>query len=197
MSKINTKDVLDILKLIRANYENSYAFKTEEEAKVLVAFWYDSLKNYSKEYVFAAVKNAIKSSEFAPKISTILAEIKKLTEADEKTDVELWAELEEKFYPIYQATQYLQYDQYFKWASEKIKQIYEGLSNEIKMFVVNTSTLIELAELANRPNDDSIKFEKARFLKAMPELRTKQTIRIQSQQFLQLCKANGIKLIGG
>ena len=197
MIQIKKTDIHKILVLIRANFENAYNFKTDEEATLLIEFWYDSLKDYPKELVFAAVKSAIQASEFAPKISTVLAEVKKLTDANKKTDVELWSELEDTFYPVYRATLYLRYDQYHKRASDKIKQIYEKLSDEIKLYVVNASTLKELAELANRSDDDSIKYEKARFLKLMPELRAKQASRAEAKQFLQLCEANGINLIGG
>lgn len=194
--KIAKSDIIRIFGLIKAAYDNAFVNKTENEINVLKEFWYDSLKDYPKELVFAAVKSAIQTSEFAPKISTVLNEIKKLTEAGKKTNVELWAELEDTFYSVYRASLYLRYEQYHKWASDKLKQIYEGLSEEIKLYVVNISTLKELAELANRSEDDSIKYEKARFLKLMPDLRTKQASRNEATQFLQLCEANGINLIG-
>ena len=195
--KIAKSDIIRIFGIIKAAYENAFFSKTESEINILKEFWYDSLKDYPKELVFTAVKSAIQASEFAPKISTVLAEVKKLTEANKKTDVELWSELEDTFYPVYRATLYLRYEQYHKWASDKIKQIYEKLSDEIKLYVVNSSTLKELATLANRSDDDGIKYEKARFLKLMPDLRVKQASRAEAKQFLQLCEANGINLIGG
>lgn len=194
---IAKSDIIRIFGLIKAAYDNAFVNKTESEINTLKEFWYDSLKDYPKELVYAAVKSAIQTSEFAPKISTVLNEIKKLTEAGKKTDLELWAELEDTFYSVYRATLYLRYEQYHKWASNKLKQIYEQLSNEIKLYVVNVSTLKELAELANRSDDDSIKYEKARFLKLMPELRAKQASRNEAKQFLQLCETKGINLIGG
>lgn len=193
--KIAKSDIIRIFGLIKAAYDNAFVSKTESEINILKEFWYDSLKDYPKELVFAAVKSAIQASEFAPKISTVLAEVKKLTEANKKTDVELWSELEDTFYPVYRATLYLRYDQYHKWASDKIKHMYEKLSDEIKLYVVNSSTLKELATLANRSDDDGIKYEKARFLKLMPDLRVKQASRAEAKQFLQLCEANGINLI--
>ena len=184
--EITKSDIIRIFGLIKAAYDNAFVNKTESEINTLKEFWYDSLKDYPKELVFAAVKSAIQTSEFAPKISTILAEIKKLTEAGKKTDIELWAELEDKFYSVYRVSLYLRYEQYNKWASDKLKQIYEELSDEIKLYVVNVSTLKELAELANRSDDDSIKYEKARFLKLLPDLKAKQTSRIEAQKFMQV-----------
>lgn len=195
--KLQKSKIIEYIAMINLQFPNSYKFSTQRDKEIFVDLWFEGLKDYPKEVVDVAVKQVILKAEFVPKISTILAEIKKLTEANKKTDVELWAELEDVLYPVYRASLYLCYEQYHKWASDRIKQIYESLSDEIKLFVVNISTLKELAELANRSDDDSIKFEKARFLKAMPDLRSKQTSRIQVKQFLQLCEAKGINLIEG
>lgn len=193
MTTLEKTDIHKILVLIRANFENSYNFKTEEEARLLVEFWYDSLKQYPKEIVYQAVYSAIKSSEFAPKIATILNEIRTLTSLNEKTDIELWAELDDKLYEVYETAQYLRYPQHFNEADKKLNEIYATLADEIKLFVVNVSALIEIAAM----DSESKKFEKARFLKTMPSLREHAKNKVQAEQFLKLAGATDLTFLIG
>lgn len=191
MTKLNPKDVLDLLKLIRINFENAYNFKSEDEAKILVAFWYDSLKEYPKEVVCQAVGNAIKRSEFAPKIANILNEIKVLNSLNEKTNIELWSELDGALSEVYDAAQYLRYPQHFEGAYEAITEIYNALSDEIKLFVVNVSSLVEIATM----DAENKKFEKARFLKVMPSLKEHATQKAQAEKFLRIVGADDLHFL--
>ena len=180
MTQLEKTDIHKLLVLIRANFENAYNFKTKEEATLLIEFWFDSLKGYSKELVYQAVGNAIKHSEFAPKIATVLSEIERLNSINKKTDIELWAELDDILYEVYDAAKYLRYPQQYEGAHKKIEEIYCALSDEIKLFVVNTSTLVEIAEM----DGESLKFEKARFLKIIPSLREHARNKKAAEQFL-------------
>lgn len=191
MTQLKPKDILNIIALIRVNFENSYNFKTEEEAKLLVEFWFKSLKEYPKELVCQAANNAIKHSEFAPKIANIINEIKALNAINEKTDIELWAELDNILYEVYDTAQYLRYQQHFDNADKKLNAIYNSLSDEIKLFVVNVSTLIEIAAM----DSESRKFEKSRFLKIMPSLREHAKHKVQAEQFLKLTGAKDLTLL--
>lgn len=190
MTVLKKTDIHKLLVLIRANFENAYSFKTEEEARILIEFWYDSLKEYPQEVVYQAVGNAIRHSEFAPKIANILNEIKVLNSFNYKTDIELWAELDNVLYEVYDTSRYLRYPQHFDTADKKLNEIYKALSEEIKLFVVNVSTLIEIAEM----DDESRKFEKARFLKTMPSLREHAKNKAQAEQFLKLVGEAGGRL---
>lgn len=180
MTQLEKTDIHKLLVLIRANFENAYNFKTKEEATLLIEFWFDSLKGYPKELVYQAVGNAIKHSEFAPKIATVLSEIERLNSVNRKTDIELWAELDEVLYDVYDTAQYLRYPQHYERAHKTIQEIYTALSDEIKLFVVNTANLIEIS----RMDSEGLKFEKARFLKAMPSLRKHSRDRKAAEQFL-------------
>lgn len=193
MTELKKTDIHKLLVLIRANFENAYSFKTEEEARLLIEFWYDSLKGYPKEVVYQAVGNAIKHSEFAPKIANILNEIKVLNSVNEKTDIELWAELDDVLYEVYDTAQYLRYPQHFNEADKKLNEIYNALSDEVKLFVVNVSTLMEIAAM----DSESRKFEKARFLKSMPSLREHASNKAQSEQFLKLAGGGGLIFLLG
>ncbi len=180
--KLKKTDIIKILTLIRVNYDNAYANTSEEEALILVDFWYDSLKDYDYETVFCATKNAIKNCEFIPRIANILSEAQKLTAKSDKSDELLWAELTEVFGRVFDVSRYLAYPQHYNWASERLNKIYAELDDEIKLYVVNVSSLIELSCLT----DENLIYERARFFRQMPVLRKRSNDAAQSKQFLEL-----------
>lgn len=167
MTALKKQDILKILTLIRANYDNAYASTSIEEAEMLINFWYDCLNKYSYETVYEATKNAISNSQFVPRLANIVNEAEKIVTADRKSDEELWAELTDKLYEVYDVSRYLPYPQHYKIASKKLDKIYISLSEDLKLYVVNVSTLIELSEL----QPENLVYEKARFFKQMPVLR--------------------------
>jgi tRNA(Ile)-lysidine synthase TilS/MesJ len=123
-----------------------------------------------------------------------------LLSAGKKSDVELWAELKDVLWSVRDASYDLRYDSSRKEASKKINQIYENLSNEIKLYVVNTSSLIEIANL----DEEELKYEKARFLKLLPTLKDHAEERKQAEDFQLLLESKQLginttsqKRIGG
>ena len=166
MKKLTKRDIGIYLVKINLNFENVYNFGDDEQS-LLVESWYEALSEYPKEICDRAVNNALKYARFAPKLGDIVEEIQKLMNADSKSDEELWAELMNVTTKVYDISRYLKYEQYFKNATAKLRDIYEGLSGELKLYVVNISTLIEISELPR----ESLPYEKARFFKQMPVLR--------------------------
>lgn len=166
MKKLTKRDIGIYLVKINLNFENVYNFGDDEQS-LLVESWYEALSEYPKEICDRAVNNALKYARFAPKLGDIVEEIQKLMNADSKSDEELWAELMNVTTKVYDISRYLKYEQYFKNATAKLRDIYDGLSGELKLYVVNISTLIEISELPR----ESLPYEKARFFKQMPVLR--------------------------
>lgn len=166
MKKLTKRDIGIYLVKINLNFENAYNFGDDEQS-LLVESWYEALSEYPKEICDRAVNNALKYARFAPKLGDIVEEIQKLMNADSKSDEELWAELMNVTAKVYDISRYLKYEQYFKNATAKLRDIYDGLSGELKLYVVNISTLIEISELSR----ESLPYEKARFFKQMPVLR--------------------------
>ena len=166
MKKLTKRDIGIYLVKINLNFENAYNFGDDEQS-LLVESWYEALSEYPKEICDRAVNNALKHARFAPKLGDIVEEIQKLMNADSKSDEELWAELMNVTTKVYDISRYLKYEQYFKNATAKLRDIYDGLSGELKLYVVNISTLIEISELPK----ESLPYEKARFFKQMPVLR--------------------------
>lgn len=196
MAKLKKTDIPKLIMLIRTNFENAYNFQSEAEGAMLVAYWYDCLKDYSQEVVFQAVSNAIKTSDFAPKIKNILDEVDKLVNAGQKTDEELWAELRSVLYEVFDASRYCnpQYsEETYKYGKERLDKVWNELSEEIKTYLVNLSTLIDIA----CADEESRQYEKGRFLKAIPRIRETIKNRKASEQFLKLAGASGLTLLLG
>ena len=166
MKKLTKRDIGIYLVKINLNFENAYNFGDDEQS-LLVESWYEALSEYPKEICDRAVNNALKYARFAPKLGDIVEGIEKLMNADSKSDEELWAELMNVTAKVYDISRYLKYEQYFKNATAKLRDIYDELSGELKLYVVNISTLIEISELPR----ESLPYEKARFFKQMPVLR--------------------------
>lgn len=196
MAKLQKTDIPKLIMLIRVNFENAYNFKSEEEATLLVDYWYNVLKDYSREVIYKAFDNAIRGSEFAPKLSNIIAEADKLVNAGKKTDEELWAELCDVCWEAHCAYQYclpIYNDGTQKEGRTRLKRVWDCLSPEIKAYVVNKSGLSDIGGM----NEEALQYEKARFFKAMPRIRETLKARSDAEQFIQLCEGNNFKLSFG
>lgn len=185
MNKLTPADVVKILTLIRANYDGAYANTSSQEAELLVRFWYDCLREYDKEVVTEAVKNAIKKCEYAPRLANIVAEADALLNADEKSDEELWAELCGVLPTVYECSRYLSYPQSYKEANDKLNELYSSLDENLKLYTVNLSSLIEISE----ESAESLTFEKARFFRQMPVLRKHRKEKASAQRFIEATEA--------
>lgn len=180
--ELTKKDIIKILELIRINYDNAYSGYNTEQTKNLCDFWYESLKNYPKEIVFESVYSLIKRNEFAPRLANITDGIKALQNIDAPTDTQLWAELSGVLGKVYQISRYLAYPQYSQWTDSELNKVYDGLSEELKLFVVNRSTLVEISEMT----EEALQYERARFFKQMPALRQHYYDSLDAKEFLLL-----------
>lgn len=194
MTKLKCEDIPKLLMLIRVNFENAYNFKSEDEAKLLVEYWYECLKVYPREVVYKAFDNAIKSSEFAPKIATILSEVNKLVEANGKTDEELWAELCRVKYEAYDASlscnpQYSVETQ--KEGKKRLDAVWRNLSPEIMLYVVDEIGLARIGAM----DDEALQYEKTQFFKSMSRLRVKLRTREEVKNLFKLTGAIDLPLL--
>lgn len=180
MNTLEREDIIKFLIKIQLNFENSYVTANDFERELLVESWYEALCDYPKEVCSQAVNNVLKRAKFAPRLGDVTEEITKLLYPDAKTDEELWAELNTVLPEVYNLSRYLTYPQYFKWANEKLEKIYSGLSDELKLFVVNRSTLVDIAEMS----PDSLQFERSRFFRQMPVLKKHRNDKAEAQKFI-------------
>lgn len=186
MQNLQREDIVKYLIKIQLNFENAYVTSNQLERELLVESWYEALCEYPKEICDAAVNNVLKRAKFAPRLGDITEEIEKLIAPETKSDEELWAELSAVLSKVYDISRYLTYSQYVNWANAKLQEIYSGLSDELKLFVVNVSTLVDIAEMSG----ESLQFERARFFKQMPQLKKHAAQKASAQKFLEQSENN-------
>lgn len=185
MTELTPAAVATYIIKIQLNFENAYVTSNDTERELLIASWYEALREYPKEICDKAVNNALKRAKFAPRLGDITEEINGILSANAPSDGELWAELSAVLGKVYDISRYLTYPQYVNWANAKLNDIYSGLSNELKLFVVNVSTLVDIAEMT----EESLQFERARFFKQMPQLKKHLAQKAEAQKFLEQAKS--------
>lgn len=182
MAKLQREDIIKYLIKIQLNFENSYVTSNELERELLVESWYEALCEYPKEICDEAVNDALKHAKFPPRLGDVTERIETILNSHAKTDEELWAELVGVLGKVYEVSRYLAYQQYVNWAQGKLKAIYDNLDDGLKIYVVNTSSLVELSELT----PEAMQFEKVRFFKQMPVLRKHIADREAAEKFLSV-----------
>ena len=207
MTRLTPQDVLKYITTIRINFENAYKTQTDEEREILIKSWYAILKDYPKEVCDVAVINAIKNAEFAPRIGTIVKEIEKMREAYEKSDAELWAELRGVFREVEKCAYSFRFNAIAPNgktqgdnARERVEEIFNGLSPELKDYCRNSRGLIDISQLS----ENDIQFEKARFLRVMPTIKERAKTRSETPNLAGLIQGlsgalecDGTKLLQG
>ena len=174
MTPIKPTDVNKYLTTIRINFENAYKTQTDEEREILIRSWFAILKDYPKEIVDKAVINAIKYAKFAPRIGDIVEQIEKMQVAYEKSNEELWAELKGVLREVARNVYCFRFTYVEpngktqgENARQRVRDIYNGLSAELKEYLRNPNGLIEIAEYT----DEKLSYERGRFMRIMPEVK--------------------------
>lgn len=176
-----------IFELIRTAYDNPFAGKSESDMFNLVELWFDCLKDYPLEVVLQATKNAIKHSEFPPRIPTVNKEAEALMQAYRANDSALWNQLIAAVNRVSYELPYMNgnYDTVIHddtgltTAGEVmalVRKVYAALDPKIKEYCGNERGFIDIARL----NDEGLQFEKGRFFKQLPLLAERVKIKQQT-----------------
>lgn len=193
--QVTKKDIIAMVGMIKANYTYAYKDVAKEDMLMLIESWYLSLAKYEKEVISVAFQRAIESCKYPPTLADIMQNIKDIREANEKTDAELWDDLV-RVLPQVGRVAYFGTRQYWDngrlvYPAEELQRIYEGLPPILKEYVGGVSELVSLAR------QETLEYEKGRFLKALPTLKQrdeiKQTI---SPDILQLA-GGSVKALQG
>lgn len=206
--KINKSTISQLFELIRTAYDNAFAGKSESDMYNLVELWYDCLKEYPQEVILQATKNAIKYSEFVPRIATVVREADALMQAYSPNEGALWNELKAAIDKVSGELPYMSgaydtvkhVDTGLTTAGEVCRLIhttYCGLNDKIKEYCGNERGFIDIARL----DEEGLQFEKARFMKQLPILaervKLKRNIPPQLADLIKgICESNERKLIG-
>lgn len=188
MTAITVQDINKYLTTIRINFENAYKTQSDEERQILIKSWYAILKDYPKEIVDKAVLQAIKHAEYAPRIGTIVKEIERMQEAYEKSDGELWAELRSVLREVEKCAYCFRFtalDANGKTqgenARERVEEIFNGLSTELKEYCRNSRGLIDIAQMSEK---DITLYERPRFMRVIPTIKERARVRQETSESL-------------
>lgn len=161
------KTVVRLVMEIKANYRYTYRDMSDQDMQIMIARWYDCLSGYTDEQVESAFRTALCRSSVPPTIADIVGIIDRQKRLSEPNDMALWSELLGQI----KDAQKLIYTEYgYKHAYELKTQyshsVYNALSEPIKAYV-DFNSFCELCGYSA----EQLQFERARFLKAIPEIR--------------------------
>lgn len=173
--EINKEYIIKMLMLIKSEY-GAYKTNTEDEMQIIANMWYNNLKEYPMELISQAFTKTLKTSKTKPTIAHIIEQINQMEQANNKSDQELWDELDKQSYEASYSIE--RFDNTYiplgetktqgLLAREKFDEIYNGLDPLIKEYLGNSKKRFYSIALMKQ---DEINFEMTRFFKAMPNIR--------------------------
>ncbi len=201
--QLTKKDVVSMIGIIKANYTYAYKDVAKDDMLMLIETWYTSLARYEKEVVSVAFQKAVESCSMPPTLADVLKNVKTIQAATEPTEAELWEQLSSTLRKVSGCVYKFQFNAIQangltqgENARNEVKAIWQGLPQILQEYCGNESGLINLSKV------DDLSFEKGRFIKALPTLKTRIEIRqTVNPDILQLasgvCKELGdtIKLL--
>lgn len=161
--------VVRLVTAMKVNYRYTFRDMTKEEMTLMVETWYDMLSPYTDEEVQGAFRVALCKCKMPPTLADIIGILTRQEELKAPTDAEYWTELmnalEEIKEPVYDEEFYQELPFYVKHKAETEK-VYATLSEPVKR-IVDFSTFLDYA----RESAEELRYERARFLKAIPDVR--------------------------
>ena len=175
--ELTKKDVFDMVGFIKANYSYAYKDVNDDLLKIMMRTWFNSLSKYSKEVVEVAFMKAIEVCKMPPTLADIIQNIKRIENANEPTDTELWQELVDCVDKANDCIYYFQFQMVedngktqSENAKERFNKLWEEMPQILKDYCGNKTGLFELTQV-------DLEFEKSRFLKQIQTLRQRQEIK--------------------
>lgn len=92
MSDLTKIEVLKMIKIIKINF-NTYNGVSQEDMETMIDFWFERLKQYPKEIVFAAFEKILNTAKYPPVLANFIEKIEEMQDILEKSEQELWDEL--------------------------------------------------------------------------------------------------------
>lgn len=168
-------DVLTMIKLIKLNFGYAFNGANEMELEAIIELWHHNLKDYPKEVVSMAFNRVMTECTKQPTLADIVEQIKLIANAGKPTENDYWAEIEkavEKAQRIF----YFGLVPYFTQDGmvspiKKAEELFESLSPIVREYLGHWQTLKSLSEL------ETLEFEKNRFIKMLPNLKSRVEIK--------------------
>lgn len=198
--ELNKSEIVKVITAIKIQCPETLPYRNETEFGILVDMWFEILKEYPKEIVWQAVRNALKNTVYQKQnwIGAISQEIEKMQVAYEKDENELWSELSSVLREVNDCTYRLRFsfvERNGKTQGEnarlRLVEIYENLSPELKSYVRNEGTLAEIASLT----DEQLQYERGRFMRTIPQIKQRAKTQAQTGSMANLIKGLNVFLI--
>lgn len=147
-------------------------FGKDTDLELMVNTWHSLLESYTDEEVNKGVFMALRVCKYAPVPADIIEQIEAFRNKEKPSETELWAlyqkALKEVLYYSYRL-EYTYIDDtgisQGEQAKRRIAQIWEGLPQELKIYLGDKAELLTNARLLNY---SEVSFERSRFSKLFP-----------------------------
>lgn len=181
---------------IKANYRYTYKGMTDEEMKLMATRWHDCLKVYTDEQVDSAFKTAICKLSTPPTVADIIGIISRQERLLEPRDMELWQKLVHAVRETCQTVwcgDKVGYRALWENRGKGVREIYDRLPIILQEYC-DFDSFCDMGGMT----DEELRYERSRFLKAIPEIReilrerrlsgieTKNLPRIESEKTLRI-----------
>lgn len=197
---LTKSEIVKIITAIKVQCPEALPYKTENEFDILVDMWFEVFREYPKEVLWVAVRNALKNTVYQKQnwLGAINQEVEKLQVAYEKDETELWAELTGVLREVNACAYRLRFnapDYNGKTQGENARlrmiEIFNNLSPELKSYVRNEGTLAEIAYFT----DEQLQYEKGRFMRTLPQIKQRAKTRAQTGDMAGLLQGLTVHLL--
>lgn len=145
-------------------------YAKETDVEVLVKTWTVLLKDYPDDVVEAAFYKCLQTCKMPPTPADVIENIESIIAVNEPSDEQLWNEYVKAIKDVEREAFYILYPKFGEDHRQNIQNVWDNLSEKIKAYIGSQS---ELLRTAKTYTDEDLKFEKNRFLKAMPNFKIK------------------------
>jgi hypothetical protein len=188
---MNKQDIIKMLTVIESLYGGKSTSELKQHIQLQANIWLEILGGYDKELAMKAFYDVCKTEKYRITPAHIVEQIEKIENAFGKSDQELWAE----FRRVLNKANDCVYKLKFKMIEEngktqgenaqlELERLYKGLPLPLQRYCGNVSGLKDLSQL----DDESLEFEKARFLKDIGKKKAEIKIQQECPQFAELAQ---------
>ena len=168
----NKKTIIKAIAAIKTVYNY---FGKDTNIELLVNTWQSLLLEYTDEEVDRGLYKALKVCKYAPVPADIIEQIEGLRTLEKPSETELWVEFQKALKEVLYLSYRLDYNYIDdtgipqgEQARRRIKAIWEGLPQELQIYLGDSSELLTAAKALNY--SEGMSYERNRFSKTYPIL---------------------------
>lgn len=140
-------------------------YAKDADVITLVKTWEVLLKDFTDEVVNVAFYKCLQTCKMPPTPADVLEVIRDIEVTSELSDEMLWNEFTRTLQKVNTYCYRIQYPLYGENPREQIQAVWDSLDYKLQQYIGSKG---EMMRLAQTYTDEELKFEKTRFMKAMP-----------------------------